>query len=279
MSQEQREDPRKVEASTDLGVPYFEVARTLMNRVTRFVTADELPRYTGFRSYFGFSEAVKEYCQDVGTTRGMRGTVVYSDTIFLDFDDAPEAAESFWHTLVLEGLGFEVWDSGGRSIHFHIPTAPMWSEHLPYSHSQWVKARTPGADMCLYQAGRIFRLPNTTHQKTMKRKVLLETVQGKLAEVELVKQDTSVKFGQLVADGDGIAEIISVLEKLVRNPPQCGERNHRFYSVACSCFSCGFSGDFALELMSKVNEDLMEDPIEDSELEMVLSSAAAGFGA
>jgi hypothetical protein len=31
--------------------------------------------------------------------------------------------------------------------------------------------------------------------------------------------------------------------------------------------------------MSKVNEDLMEDPIEDSELEMVLSSAAAGFGA
>jgi hypothetical protein len=113
----------------------------------------------------------------------------------------------------------------------------------------------------------------------MKRKVLLETVQGKLAEVELVKQDTSVKFGQLVADGDGIAEIISVLEKLVRNPPQTGERNHRFYSVACSCFSCGFSGDFALELMSKVNEDLMEDPVEDEELEMILSSAAAGFGA
>lgn len=274
----QDQDPRKVEASNDLGTPYFEVARTLMNRVTRFATADELPRFTGFRSYYGFSEAVKLYCQEVGTTRGMRGTVVYSDTIFLDFDDAPQAAEAFWHALIAEGVGFEVWDSGGRSIHFHIPHAPMWSDLLPYSHACWVRARTQGADMSLYQAGRIFRLPGTVHQKTMRQKVLLEKVEGKLAEVTLVKPDTTVRFGQLVADGDGIAEIISVLENLVRRPPEAGERNRRFYSVACSCFSCGFSGDFALELMNKVNEDLMEDPIEDEEIEMILGSAAAGFG-
>jgi hypothetical protein len=270
---------QKEDTQVDLGTPYFEVALTLSNRVTRFATAEELGTYTGFRSYFGFSEAIKEYCKEFGSNRGMRGTVVYSDCIFIDYDDCPDAAEEMWHILVGEKLGFEVWDSGGRSIHFHIPHKPMWSEHLPYSHRKWVESRSPKADMSLYQAGRIFRLPGTVHTTHLRKKVLLEMVEGKMPEIELFVQPLkSVAFGSFVADGDGIAEITGLLTRLANFPPQEGERNRKLYAAVCSCLSCGFSGEFALELISKVNSDLMESSIEDEELQQIVGSAAQSFG-
>lgn len=269
----------------DNKTPFVEICKSKTNRVCRFVPVSEACTYKGYRSIYGFDELAVSYFKDVGTTRGSKNIVtsVYADTLFTDFDDGTEAydakteAEKLWRWLNERGISYNVWDSGGRSIHIEIPHEPIWDKDLPYSHKMFLRSIEVKSDESLFQIGRIFRLPGTIHEKTLRKKTLLESKEGKLLEFPLLKEPPKPKVDACF-DGEGVIELAVRLQKVVADPFQDGERNKRFFVLAASVISGGFSADFCRELCEKVNDEMLSEPLDDTELELVINSAIQSMG-
>lgn len=232
----------------------------------------------GYRSVYGFSEVSCAYFRDINAVKNSRGMVVYCDELLVDIDDDETAAAELYRTLCELEVSFSTWNSGGRSIHFHIPHEPVWSSDLPYSHKMFLRSLGARVDESIYQSGRIFRLPGTVHEKTGNKKVKLDEKDGKLLIVPIIPTPQSSMMHLGVADGDGLGEFAILLNRLVTNPPGNGERNRKLYSSACSLYSCGFSSDFVNEFLEKVNDELMDEPLEEAELKLLLTSSAGAFG-
>jgi hypothetical protein len=258
--------------------PRYEHCLTKTNRVARLLTRAELQGKVGYRSVYGFSEVSCAYFRDINAVKNSRGMVVYCDELLVDIDDDEPAAAGLYTTLCELGVAFSTWDSGGRSIHFHIPHEPVWSSDLPYSQKMFLRGLGARVDESIYQCGRIFRLPGTVHEKTSKKKVLLEEKVGSTLVIPIIPtpQQNLTRLG--VADGEGLGEFAILLNRLVTNPPGNGERNRKLYSSACSLYSCGFSSDFVNEFLLKVNDELMEEPLEEVEMKLLLNSSAGAFG-
>jgi hypothetical protein len=267
-------------------VALFEAAATKRNRVCRFVTKQELQEYKGYRTVYGFDELTVAYFKDVGSTRGSKNIAptVFADELLLDFDsgvdgyDAQEEATKMWNWLVSNDYSFTAWDSGGRSIHLHIPHQAAWHKHWPYSHLMFMRGIGVKSDESIFQAGRLFRLPGTVHETTLKKKTLIGSHEGsKLLEIPLliepIKQKSHVQF-----DGEGVIELATKLMSVANRPYVNGERNRRFFCLAMCCLSGGFSSDFTRELLDKVNDELLEEPIDDNEMELLLNSAIQSLG-
>ena len=266
-------------------VARYEVAHTKMNRVCRFLPKTELPQHTGYRSVYGFDDLAISYFEEVGSTRGCKNivTAVYADEMLLDFDegvggyDAKAEAEKLWHWLVGHEYSFQVWDSGGRSIHFHIPHEPVWSKHLPYSHKCFMDRLGVKSDESIFQTGRLFRLPGTLHEKTLRKKTLLESAEGKLLVVPIIEEPPRQRL-QACFDGEGVLHLATRLSMVANRPFQNGERNRKFFCLAMDVLSGGFSSDFCRELCEKVNDELLEEPLDEQELNMVIDSAIQSAG-
>lgn len=147
--------------------------------------------YRGFRSVYCFDSVVAGIIRERGSTEGLRDSPVYSDTLFLDFDDTDPT-----DTMLLlydEGISHRVYQSGNRSIHIHVDIEPMAGLHVPWSQRLWVAANCPGADHSFYHAAGMYRLPGTMHEKTRRRKVLLHTIHGSQLEIPLVEPRSMVE--------------------------------------------------------------------------------------
>jgi hypothetical protein len=113
----------------------------------------------------------------------MRGLEVYSDVLFTDFDGT-DPSPLFNH-LDNEGIGYEVYDSGNRSVHVHIKTEPMYGDWVPAAQKAWVRKYAPGADLSFYHPSGQYRLPGTYHVKGGGRcKELVREQPGKALVIE-----------------------------------------------------------------------------------------------
>ena len=115
-----------------------------------------------------------------GSIKGFAATkpVCHSDVVLLDFDDCKDEARKFYTFIKERGYTFRVYDSGNRSIHFHIKRDYIASSLLPKMDKAWVSKYAPKADLSLYSSMHFYRLPNTVHSETGKKKVLIEEVIG-----------------------------------------------------------------------------------------------------
>jgi hypothetical protein len=162
---------------------FVEIRTTVKRRSTiEIVPLEEVDQYTGFRSVYAFDAETVETIKEARSTRNLGNAQVYSDTLFVDFDGTDPA--SFRAALVALGVGFSVFDSGNRSIHFHVPIVPMLGAWIPQAQKDWVKKNAGGlADISFYHAAGMYRLPRTHHVKTGRAKVLTEQVAGGLLEI------------------------------------------------------------------------------------------------
>lgn len=143
---------------------YVEVRPTLKrNGTPKLVPISEVGKYTGFRSVYAYPKAMADHIRSTGRTSDMRDQSVYSDTLFMDFDDVDPVGFRDW--LKYFGVAYEEWDSGNRSVHFHITIEPMFGSHVPYSQKLWVKEHAPQADITFYHPAGQYRLPRTFHKK------------------------------------------------------------------------------------------------------------------
>lgn len=257
-------------------IPKYEWAKTKLNRVCNLLTKEELADKTGYRSVYGFDDVACSYFLEIGRVKDSRGFNVFADEILIDFDDALEDAEKFYHILLEMGISFDVYDSGGRSIHYHIPHQEIWSPNLPRSHKTWVQQFNLKADLSIYQHGRIFRLPGTIHEKTYRKKALLESIKtDKILNLDLV--ESPIIVNTTINDNEGIFALNSLLDRVCNKPPENGNRNNTFFILACTLADGGFSKMFCYELLVKINNELLEEPLPSSELEVLINNVYKTF--
>ena len=249
---------------------YYEHAHTVMNRVGRMVTKEELSGLRGFRSYFGFNSVSAAMFRENRQVKSTKGMTVFADELFIDIDNDEEAAEHCWRVLYELGVMADVYFSGSKGYHFCIATVPAWSSDLPYSHLAFVKSIGIRCDECLYQSGRLFRLPGTVHSKTFRLKELVGKIEGKVVEVPIVK--TPVRSCDLIRSDGSIQDFVRTLEMFMLNPPANGTRNNRYWGLARSGFAGGFSEAFVEEALEKVNDEV-DDPLGEEEIAQILRSA------
>jgi hypothetical protein len=158
---------------------YFVEIRATVQRTgrPRLVPLTEVGNYHGFRSVFAYSSELVARIEAMGAMRDLRGSSVYADTLFMDFDGHDPSAFRTW--LTTSGLAWDEFDSGNRSVHFHIPIEPVEAVWVPEAMKLWTKKHAPTADISFLHPAGQYRLPGTYHAKQPgRRKELVQSGLG-----------------------------------------------------------------------------------------------------
>lgn len=241
--------------------------KTIYEAQPKVVTVDKLP-LTGFVSTYMYDSGLVKYVTEHGSLRGFSATkpVCYSETLLVDFDDAKEAARDFYRFLRKKGLKFDVYDSGGRSIHFHIKRHPVASESLPYSDKYYIMTHAPKADLTIYQVGRVFRRAGTIHHKTGRKKELLEKVEGNLLETIITEKPSSFQIKECI-DYEGVFNDPWIYCSMMGY--SAGERELNIFKLITRLQSLGMSKCFIDEFIRCVNAQSLP-PLEEERVDYLL---------
>lgn len=147
------------------------------------------PQADWYRSMFTYSGEAKEYFDKHGSIKGYNGEALTNKLVFdFDYEDQIEVAKQDTITLLdrLGKLGIDVdnsvqiFYSGGKGFHVEVPIKdtlePLELKAVCGSICDGLKS----FDGQIYNTTRIFRLPNTRHQKTGLYKIELDP--GELLE-------------------------------------------------------------------------------------------------
>lgn len=255
---------------------WVEIATVPKNRNANLKPAKNMGDYIGFRSVYLWDDEDAGIIRQNMSSRGFKYLDPISNCLFVDIDmksheDVSKAKEEI-KRLSEKGLRFDLYHSGSRSYHLHIPHEMIQSKDLPYTHSQTVQELGITCDHSIYRPSSLFRLPGTVHSKTLKTKKLIKSFEGRLLEIEL--RETPVKSaggfkdsGSLPAD----ALFSTLWDNCLEQPP---ERYLKLFSLACAMFDGGLSSQAVLECLQLVNNSWPE-PNEESEVLRALYGAEA----
>jgi hypothetical protein len=209
---------------------------------------------SGYSSVYMFDEDAARVLLADKSSKGMSRFPVYTDRLVIDLDAGDEQLERAELALKERELAYDVWFSGGKGYHVIIPLVALVSgKDVPYSQKKWVEGLGIGADLSLYQHGRLISLPGRVHPKTGIKKYLLRQENGaKLNIPMLVSPEPVFTF----AGNGGLDEFEAGLWKVLQclaDPPSVGNRHTQLWSTALHFADSGFSYDFTLELMTEVN--------------------------
>lgn len=243
---------------------YFEI-RSSKERVGApvLIPASKLTLTTGFRSVYGFTEETAEHIKQTRSTAGLKGTPVYAEEILIDFDDQYDEANKFRESLIKDNISFTAYDSGNRSVHFHVPHAPICEEWVPLAHKQWVLSRTKLADTSFYHAVGMFRLPLTVHEKTGKLKLVVDSHEGAL--LTLTKPAKPERITSLKADSSGKLKHRFFLN-LTKRVGSGGRSTHVSCMLARDAYRLGLSEDECFAQVKKWNDNFASPPHSDDTL-------------
>lgn len=143
-----------------------------------------LANYT-FRSVFGYPTETANFIKDNGHTRDLRGKPVYCDEILIDVDEDSNVDLVIEKVKALK-IGCDVYFTGNRGIHIHVPIVPILGTNVPYSVTQWLKAVELWelVDQSTFTPGSIFRCEGATHSKTGAEKEWADSFEGELLKIE-----------------------------------------------------------------------------------------------
>ena len=251
-------------------IPLFvEVCTLVTLRSANLKPLVELGKHVGFRSVYMFDEEDASVIRYNGHSRGFQYFDLYSDCLFVDIDiKTPEEkarAVSDVKRLKDMGIKFEVWSSGNRSVHLHIPHALMHSRHLPYTHQCVVEKLGIACDMSIYRGNSLYRLPHTKHQKSGKYKVLLNSYEGKMLSFPIFQTPEKQKLGDGPGEMKLDAELVFyTLHQACMEEPE--QRYMRVFSLSCLLFDMGLGKGNVHAMLSMVN-NFWPEPTDDSNVD------------
>jgi len=193
----------------------------------------------GFRSVYSFCETDALVIKNRGSSKGFAEFAPSAVCLFIDIDIHSEQedidARAQIDALKASGLRFELWDSGNRSYHLHIPHPLKRGYALPHTHKEVVKSLGITCDNSLYRNNSLFRLPGTTHAKTGKKKVLLGVYGDIQLDFDLLPEErfTTVTTYRAHAKGevDSIA-VASIFKRILEYVGDSfGEEENRYLAV------------------------------------------------
>lgn len=255
---------------------YREWAPRLDARTANMVTLDTLDkivkhaRNPGFSSVYAFNEADAMAIKETGKSRGFDQYKTASDYLPIDLDDGGATLDA-----VLEKLGefsYKVYFSGKKGYHIILDHEFIHDSALPFSHRRVIENLDIVCDMTLYQAGRIFRLPNCIHQSTGKRKVLVKENKGKLIEIPLTEKPL-MNFSFQADTKEGIPNALSKLWELGASTASEGERHMKVWQASTDLLKAGFEQSAILSMIEHINSS-WTSPLSDEEVEMAVNQAA-----
>jgi hypothetical protein len=233
---------------------YYVEIRTAVKRThaPRLVPLEQVSQHTGFRSTFAYDAATAARIREQGSTGGLRNCEVFADTLFMDFDGHEPTQFREW--LAGSGLAYEEWDSGGRSVHFHIPMQPVFGAWVPRACKQWVKQRAPTADISFYHPAGVYRLPGTYHSKHPGRCKVL--VSGKTGDILELTAPADERYVPVHIDETTPEKFFTLLMQAVGE----GQRRPRAWLLSTMAAECGMEFDEAVEHLLFWNSKLVDPP-------------------
>jgi hypothetical protein len=223
--------------------------------------------HTGFTSMYGYTDAAVDWIKTTKSTRELSKFQVYSDVLYVDFDNNEKAAKEFAVYLKLKNYTNEIYDSGGRSIHFHIPITPMFGYTVPQSQKMWMQEHAPEADMSIYKHTGLYRLPGTYHNKNAgNKKIWIDGIGGQILTIE---NRPTVQIPRDVS-GDTPEEANRILGRLLHMKISEGGRHPHAYNIVRACKGSGRDKEYARKLLNMWNDDNCYPPKAEHELEKLL---------
>ena len=229
---------------------YYAENRRTVYRIGKpvFVPLDQLPACQGFQSVYAFDEALMRVLQSKGNTTDLRDCIVYSDMLFVDFDVVNPVIDDFFDWLYNNNYTYEMWDSGNRGPHAHVPIEPMRGTTVPQAQLAWVREHIPTGlfDPTIYRHHSVIRLPGTWHEKRAgHRKHLLESHHGRT----LVISTIDVPLPGIIPTESATTNERdpAMFWSAVMTPKLSPGRNARLYSLGRLAAECGIVYEKALE--------------------------------
>ena len=245
---------------------YYLEHRPTVKRIglPNLICADTINDYHGYRSLYLFSEATKDHINSTKSMAGLQNQSVTSNTLFVDFDDQPEAADQMISKM--QPYNFEAYHSGGRSIHLHIEIETMVGCEVPYIQRKWMKEFYPLADNSIYKTAGIYRLPGTYHIKNPgQRKELITTnttgIKLKIDKTELV--DLKMP-SYLYEESDNDDK--QWLDELLNYPTYKGNQRNKANSIIYVAKRLGKTKEDVVDLMKLWNRTNCRPPLNDYEI-------------
>lgn len=218
------------------------------------VDSDQLVGRQGFRSVFGYPETTTLTIQKQANTRDITHLPVYCDTLFVDFDDQIELANKFEHYLREEQYEFSKYDSGNRSVHFHVPVVPIVGNWVPRAVYEYASKHANGCDLSIYRHTGLFRLVGTWHEKHPGHfKRLLATSSGRSLVIEQPRGQTLTYARQ---------DLGVPLSLIINKRVDTGGRRCYAYTIGNVCNKRGLSQEDALRLALQWNDTCAVPPLE-----------------
>lgn len=232
---------------------YFVEVRPTVKRTSapRLAPLDTVNEFTGFRSVYGYLPETAQHITETGSTRDLRGEIVYSDKLFVDFDNTDPSAMIEW--LIAAGIGFEIYNSGNRSTHLHVDIEPMLGAWVPAAQKAWMRTRAPTADMTFYHAAGQYRLPRTFHSKTGRAKELVKRHDG---QALVINQAPAPVFTIGHSFDESSQER---LFQLLSQSQGVGGRSRHLWLIATTCARLGMSFDEACSKLAWWNDNMSAD--------------------
>jgi hypothetical protein len=217
-----------------------------------FIPVEDMKHNTGYRSVFAWSREDADAAVAAGTVKVLKDRPAFADTIFVDFDNNKESAYAFRQRLLDEDFLYEMYTSGGRSIHFHISMVPQYDIRVPYSVRNFMQNFKQFAyDPSVYNYCSLFRLSGTVHEKTGKPKTLIEQDGFYHVSLDLLEPP---KINLVTTDHDALAVAIALYTNYLGGGVAEGGRYTVQWKVAKAFQEAGLSFDTALELVLAMDE-------------------------
>lgn len=218
------------------------------------VLVEDVKGRQGFQSVFGFPHETTLVIQKQGNTKDISHLPVYCDTLFIDFDDNPEAAGAFCAWLDIEGIAYEEFNSGNRSYHYHIPVEPVVGSWVPRSAYELARKHAAGCDLSIYRHTGLFRIEGTWHEKQPGQlKARTKKGEGRRLVLKKPEQWTARK----AADDAGIPLGV-ITSKIV----DTGGRRCYIYTIGSVCYKRNISQEHALEIALDWNARNAKPPLD-----------------
>lgn len=240
-------------------------------RFVRYSDEDSLRGHLGFRSTFAFSGAVVKRVLQQRSFRQLGPTDCGSRVVLVDFDSQPLAARAFERRLLDAGVAHSVWDSGNRSVHFHVATEWTTGTDLPARHAAWVREWAPLADPTVYKPTSLFRLSGTWHEKNPgRRKSLLRQAEGEPTKLPL----TTTARPRAAVSTAGDPELAQLkLRYALSDSFGVGGRRVHAWRVATLCCDAGLDQQRAVEIVDEWNLKCCSPPLDLATVEQKVAEA------
>lgn len=223
----------------------------------------------GFASIFYVDAKTAESVWQAGTTIGYKG-LVWQDTLWID-TDSYEAADEV--ELKLKELGYEFisYDSGGRGAHFGVRIDVNPSHVLPYQCKTWVGEHFRGlADLSIYTHLHLFRLPNTIHERTGRRKEAVGRYPGRALLLPRWEPKSQPLIAPVSSGRGSLFDNKRVLANLV--PASNGDRHYQLVRLIYALKdSQGVDAPTATYICSEWNK-MCEEPKDEAAIQKAVDS-------